>query len=76
MNTPIVTYDFDNNDLYVSRRCPKCGRYLSVGRVQGNALGMVLVIGWRCARHGEVQPEYQYSDGLQRAITAVYKAVP
>ena len=61
MTDPISTYSVESeedDELYVVRRCPHCGRFLRSGQVLINGLGDVALRGWTCTKHGEVKPEW------------------
>ena len=54
-----IVFADDDGDIQVYRRCPECGRYISQGNVLTNPLGEVKFKGWKCKKHGEIQPYYE-----------------
>jgi hypothetical protein len=48
--------------LWVSRRCPVCGRLIRKGEVGTRGDGEIQTRGWVCSRHGEVHPEAGWND--------------
>ena len=60
-NQPWVSYDDGEGDnaFDVVRRCPKCGRYISVGHVLESFYGLRFV-GWKCVTHGDVEPWWEW----------------
>ena len=44
--------------IWVYRRCPKCGRFITIGSVVALAFGVVELKGWKCKVHGEIQPHW------------------
>ena len=46
--------------LTVYSRCPLCGRWIKTGEAWINGLEETKLTGWICAKHGEVQPVYEY----------------
>ena len=58
-NEPMVCFDCGTNgDAWVFQRCPKCGRFITVGKFQTNGLDEVRLIDWRCLQHGEIEPAW------------------
>lgn len=61
-NTPKVFYSGTRggSDVMVFRRCPECGRFISIGRVLANMDGQIRTEGWFCTKDGEVQPHWEW----------------
>jgi len=62
-NEPMVCFYCDEEgDAFVFRRCPLCGRFITVGTFQINGMGQARFVGWRCSKHGEVEPGWIWGD--------------
>ncbi len=60
-NTPHTLFELpEHGDLWVFRRCPKCGRFIETGIVQYNGMGDIRPKGWLCGRDGEVDPYWEW----------------
>jgi len=46
--------------VYVRRRCPGCGSYISRGRLFLNTSGAVKLTDWICRRCGPITPLWSY----------------
>lgn len=51
--------DDEGDDICVYARCPECGRFLTIGRVWENFNEGVKLEGWKCKKHGEVEPYFE-----------------
>jgi len=57
-----IEFEGHNRDetIYVRRRCPGCGSYISKGRVFLNTKGTVKLSDWTCRRCGPITPLWSY----------------
>ena len=46
----------EDDSLWVVRRCPRCGRYISVGSIHELLDGGIVFDDWECKVHGDVEP--------------------
>jgi uncharacterized OB-fold protein len=58
MNDHTAWVFYEDDDLHVYQRCPECGRYVTKGEVLENGLHELKLTGWKCKKHGEIQPFY------------------
>ena len=62
---PWVCYDLaleEDAVMWVVRRCPHCGRYVSNGKVLTNMEGSINFDGWKCKAHGDVSPFFVWDE--------------
>lgn len=53
-----VEDELEGGEIIVTRRCPKCQRFIKPGKVLINGLGDVRLSGWICKQHGEIKPDW------------------
>lgn len=53
-----VRYPDDDGDICVLRKCPECGKYITVGKLATNGAGECRFENWNCKKHGSVKPFY------------------
>jgi len=67
MSDFIKPYVFDcgeDGEVYVSRQCPKCGRFIKARSIAINTSGFasesVRFDGWTCRQCGNINPKYDW----------------
>jgi len=52
--------------IAIYRVCPVCSRFITKGQISIYLTGDVKLRGWICKTHGEVKPDYKFTEAEQR----------
>ena len=57
----------ESETIGVYGRCPECSRYVTKGTLKMNMAGEIKLEGWKCNKHGEIQPYYDRDCNYQES---------